>query len=281
MTIVCRVSLLGLPHAERELITRCLLAAEVGKRRYELAPLLNQADLLIADADHAPSVQLVVATERLPATLFIGRTPPPGAQACLSRPLDTDHLLSELGFLLAAPRGLAGAHLQAVAASRWKGEDRRQAMSPTSASAPPVDAPARTALLVDDSEVALRFLETRLQRFGLVMERALSSGRAIELMAQRHFDFIFLDIELGPASSLDGLALCQMVKRHPAVAKAMGASVFLVSAHCSEMDRVRGTLAGCDGYLAKPLDEVELQRQLLRHGLRPLADAPREGAPAS
>ena len=73
MTIVCRVSLLGLPHAERELITRCLLAAEVGKRRYELAPLLNQADLLIADADHAPSVQLVVATERLPALSMNGQ----------------------------------------------------------------------------------------------------------------------------------------------------------------------------------------------------------------
>ena len=37
------------------------------------------------------------------------------------------------------------------------------------------------------------------------------------------------------------------------------------------MDRVRGGLAGCDGYLGKPLDEVELQRMLLRHGLKPRA----------
>ena len=278
MPTVRRVSLLGLPHPEREAITTCLLAARGGNRRYVLAEMLDEADLFIADASHAPSVQLVVATERLAATVFVGSSSPPGSVACLSRPIDTVHLLRELDFLIAAPRGLAGAHLQKVAASRWKGEERRsQAML---ASPLPRDAPAPTALLVDDSEIALRFLETRLQRFGLLTERALSSGRAVELMAQRNFDFIFLDVELGPTSDLDGLALCQHIKRHQPPAQALSSAVFLVSAHNGELDRVRGTLAGCDAYLGKPLDEVALQRLLLRHGLRPRSDATHEGAQA-
>jgi hypothetical protein len=29
---------------------------------------------------------------------------------------------------------------------------------------------------------------------------------------------------------------------------------------------VRGTLAGCDAYLAKPIDQAELQRTLHLHG---------------
>lgn len=129
--------------------------------------------------------------------------------------------------------------------------------------------PAPTALLVDDSEIALRFLETHLQRFGLVMERALSSGRAIELLSQRHYDFVFLDVDLGTASDLDGLALCRHIKRHPGAGSTSTSAVFMVSAHASEVDRVRGTLAGCDAYLGKPLDAMELQRILLRQGLKP------------
>jgi len=32
----------------------------------------------------------------------------------------------------------------------------------------------------------------------------------------------------------------------------------MVSAHASQTDRVRGTLAGCDAYLAKPLQRERL-----------------------
>ena len=91
MPTVRRVSLLGLPHPEREAITTCLLAARGGNRRYVLAEMLDEADLFIADAGHDPSVQLVVAIERLAATVFVGSSSPPGSVACLSRPIDTAH----------------------------------------------------------------------------------------------------------------------------------------------------------------------------------------------
>ena len=53
----------------------------------------------------------------------------------------------------------------------------------------------------------------------------------------------------------------------------MHAAVIMVSVHHSELDRVRGALAGCDAYLRKPLDEVELQRLMLRQGLKVPKDA--------
>lgn len=270
MPAVRRVSLLGLHPDERQAIAACLNPGGQGAVCYELSPLLNEADVLIANAHDAPSVQLVVATERLAATLFVGSAAPPGAVACISRPIDIHSLLSELDFLVAASRGLAAARLQAVAASKWKGDERRSQVARAAAEAAAVAAPqgpAPTALLVDDSEIALRYLETRLQRWGLVMDRALSSGRAIELMAQRHYNFVFLDVELGATSHLDGLALCQHIKRQQRRA-AIASVVFLVSAHANEIDRVRGNLAGCDAYLSKPLDEVALRRLLMRHGLK-------------
>ena len=264
MPDVRHISLLGLNEAEREAIAQCLQQTGARTPRYALAQSLDQSELIVADASHRPSVQLVVATKRLPVTLFVGAAAPPGAVACIARPIDSHHLLRELDFLVGLPKGLA-----AAAASHWKGEynRRRQGQSaPTAPQVPEVWAP--TALLVDDSEIALRFLERRLQRWGLVTHRALNSGRAIELLSKHNYDFVFLDLDLGNSSYFDGLALCQHIKRPQNVASALGSSVFMVSAHHSEMDRVRGTLAGCDGYLGKPLDDAALQRLLIHHGLR-------------
>ena len=269
MPTLHRISLLGLDNDEREAIAACLRRAGARTPRYALAPRLDDGELIVADAGHPPSVQLVVATERLSTTLFVGVPAPPGALACISRPIDTEHLLRELDFLVGLPKGLAAARLQASAASRWKGEHDRRLQGQAAPTAPPMPlAPAPTALLVDDSELALRFLETRLLRWGLVLDRALNSGRAIELLSKRNYDFVFLDLELGTGSHLDGLALCQHIKRQPNAASALTSSVFMVSAHHSEMDRVRGSLAGCDGYLGKPLDDAALQRLMIQHGLR-------------
>ena len=95
----------------------------------------------------------------------------------------------------------------------------------------------------------------------------MSSGKAIELLSQQAFDFVFLDVELGVGSDLDGLALCQHIKRTQE-RHTTASAVVMVSAKSQEMDRVRGSLAGCDAYLSKPLNDVDLQRLMLRHGLK-------------
>ena len=132
------------------------------------------------------------------------------------------------------------------------------------AAAAPPSAPPR-ALLVDASKAALAELTSHLQTWGLVVDGVVNSSLAIERLAQRSYDFVFLDLELGADSDLDGLALCQHVKRdHPLP----GSVVVIVSARDSELDRVRAALAGCDAYLCKPLHALALERLLLRHGLK-------------
>lgn len=113
------------------------------------------------------------------------------------------------------------------------------------------------ALLVDDSEIALRFLEIKLGELGLRSRTATDSDAALEQLSQHEFKYVFLDVELGTASRMDGLALCRHIKRmrrtnRPPV-------VAMVSAHATQTDRVRGSLAGCDAYLAKPLIVDELR----------------------
>lgn len=222
--------------------------------RYDVVPGVAAARFLVVNADHATTVQAVLAAGRLTDAVFIGSQAPAGAAAWMRRPIDPLHVMRELDAL-----------------SRVKLPKVRALPAPSLAS----------ALLVDDSELALRFLQKRLAAFALQSDCAATSAKAIELIANNAYRFVFIDVELGPASTMDGLALCQQIKRQHKPAGAVAPLVVMVSAHHSELDRVRGSLAGCDAYLGKPLQPLELSRLMQRHGLRAISapSAPRPLSP--
>jgi CheY-like chemotaxis protein len=404
-----RVAFLGFSDFERKALASYFRLAHNRSPAYEQVPTLTDADFLVADADHGPSVQLVQAIERMGETVFIGNQAPEGSCAWMMRPIDALHVMRELDGLVAralgarAPRddyagpqttiiqlarqrrgtpaaapdpegdallrdlplaaagrepapkaapaaadGAADGPALSVAVSSTVSVADTPAVSATAAAPdepppltlrnpqpaanppppatnteaaefvaheaplpvlplpepapavpepptpprrpparaarppaktepprPPAPPPTPRALLVDDSPIALRFLEMQLGAWQVEIDRAATSQGAIALMARQSYDLVFLDIELGPDSQLDGLSLCQRIKQTPAL---MGAVVVLVSAHHSELDRVRGALAGCDAYLAKPLDKPELQKLMQRQGV-PAARV--EGTPSA
>jgi CheY-like chemotaxis protein len=326
MSRLYRVAFVGFTEFERGALGSYFRLATNREPRYEQVHMLTDADFLVADADHAPSVQLVVATDRLAETVFIGSQAPAGAVAWMSRPIDALHAMRELDAMAALqdarreeaaaayrptlePPPGAGATREVaesidelrlrddlspappdealaqglgasapLAPSRTASPASATAASPAGSAhdtaepptapvtptGPPVSAAHQPrALIVDDSEIAQRFLQTRLLPWNLIVDRAGSSARARDLMRRHSYDLIFLDVELGPDSEIDGLALCQQIKQSTA---AVNATVVIVSAHHTELDRVRGALAGCDAYLGKPLDAAELERLLLRLG---------------
>lgn len=291
--------MLGFSNFERTALAACFRLAGLRTPHYEQVTDLDVAELLVADADHAPSVQVVQVTERLADTVFIGAQPPDDARAWMARPIDPLRVMRELDAMVAQQAGaptLAPADLpQAPAPARSQAPalPPPPAASAPAAPAAPVPAPPRRrahraapepnpvryALLVDDSAIATLFLQKCLQVFGLQIITAATSGRATLLMSQQRFDFIFLDVELGEDSPMDGLALCQQIRRHPVHGGEAAPVVVMVSAHHRELDRVRGTLAGCDAYLAKPLQQRELEALMRRHGVMPLRPVPSVQAP--
>ncbi len=159
----------------------------------------------------------------------------------------------------AAPRPTdRKAEAQARREKRERRERREAALRPVT---------VRRALLVDDSEVALAFLERQLHRHDIVADWAMNSSKAIELLSQRPYGMVFLDIDLGESSELDGLALCQHIKRRHVHPNGRAPLVVLVSAFSEAVDRVRGSLAGADAHLGKPLDGGTLDRLLTSNGL--------------
>lgn len=255
-----RVALLGFRPFERNALASYFRLASNRTPAYEQVSAVADAHFLIVDGDQPDAARTAATAGRLADAVFIGGVAPPGAAAWMARPIDPLHVLRELDTM-------AAAHAQRQARPMAPGGGF------VAVDARPPAAPARRpprALLVDDSEIALRFLQTRLERLSLTVDRATTSDAALALLAQRPYDLVFLDVELGEDSPLDGLSLCQLIRRQYRPGDGPGTPVLVfVSARHNEVDRARGTLAGADAYLGKPLDEAALENLLRRHGLVP------------
>lgn len=251
------VALHGFSDFERRALGSFFRLAAPPSLVLELVQDLRAACVIVADADDAGAVQQLLAAGRVADTIFVGSRAPDGAAAHLPRPIDALQVLREIDTLArsraGAPQLQSEIHVVPTPVPRAAGR--------------------RNALLVDDSAIALRFLQLRLQRMGIDTDLAPGSARALELLARRAYGFVFIDVELGEGSALDGLALCQHIRRQHRHIDGRAPLLVLVSAHDSPVDRARGSFAGCDHYLAKPADEEAL-RQLLsgRRPTPPLAE---------
>ena len=116
-------------------------------------------------------------------------------------------------------------------------------------------------LVVDDSDIALKFMKSRLYRYGFRAELARSGEEALARLAQNDFKFVFLDVMM---QGLDGYQTCRAIKQQ----KYDGANppvVVMLTSRGGKIDKIRGSLAGCDAYLTKPLNEEELLAVLSKH----------------
>lgn len=213
-------------------------------------------DWLIADADQPAALASVGVLRRAGDTVFVGASAPAGAGAWLARPIDPVHIVRELDALVER-RGMARPALRVEPRAIERGGSRA---APAASPATPLPGGGRDVLVVDDSAIARKFLEQRLQGLGYRAHLAHTSEQALAQVAVQPFAVVFIDIALGPDSHLDGLQLCQQIRQR-AGAGWMPALVVFTAAD-SAADRVRGSLAGCDAYLTKPLGDHELQRTL-------------------
>lgn len=245
----------------------------------------GMADFLIADADHAASVAAVRRGQRVEDTVFIGAAAPEGAAAWLPRPIDPVHVMRALDELvelrLSAPEPpSAMMDLDPMEVDTLRGglddlpQRRAEPPAPAAEAAPaPAAAPAasrprggggREVLLVEDSPIARQFLKQRLQHLGYRVIECASGEAALDLLSRRTFEMVFLDVVLGPPGSIDGLQLCQRLKQRGAQRAGLRTVVVMVTGLDGATDRVRGSLAGCDAYLTKPLHESEFIATLLQ-----------------
>ncbi|WP_280153725.1 response regulator [Piscinibacter sp. XHJ-5] len=251
------VALQGFSTFERGALASFLRLAAQRTPSYVQVDRLDRCDFVIADADHARSVQAVQAAGRLSDTVFVGAQSPHGAMAWLKRPVDPMQILRELDSLVEQRHSSPG---ELEAAREPVGAPRNMpALGRLDVAG---DGSRRDVLVVEDSAIARRFLQVRLQKLGYRVHLAAEGKEALELLRRERFALVFLDVGLGPAGSLDGLAVCQQLKQDVVFARQGVPKVVIVTGLSGETDRVRGSLAGCDAYLTKPLTEPQLHDTL-------------------
>jgi two-component system, cell cycle response regulator len=116
-------------------------------------------------------------------------------------------------------------------------------------------------LVVDDSDIALKFMRNRLTRFGFRTDLANSGEEALGRLGVRPYKFVFLDVMM---EGLDGYQTCRAIKQRK-YGEEKPPVVVMLTSRGGTIDKIRGTLAGCDAYLTKPLNERDLIAILSKH----------------
>ncbi len=109
------------------------------------------------------------------------------------------------------------------------------------------------ALVVDDSPTVRKQLELALKLMGGTVDCVDSGESAVLLLNTTHYDMIFLDVVLPNA---DGYKVCRAIKKSP---KKKNIPVIMLTSKSSPFDKVRGSLAGCNSYLTKPVKNSVFQ----------------------
>jgi CheY-like chemotaxis protein len=260
------VALRGFSPFERNALASYFRLAGDRFPAYEQVDALQEARFIVADADHPAALQEVLDAGRAADTVFVGAQTPEGALGWMMRPIDPLHVLRELdAAVLTRQAGVGQTATVRAPQGAGNGEPEGLPMRRASDQPPPPREVAPPVLIVDEDDAASRALERQLSALGLTAVRVNNSDKALELMSRLNFRFVFTDLRLGDDSELDGLHLCQRLKRD-AQGEQPVPKVFLTAAAASAVQRVRANLAGCDAMLDKPVDDGALRRALSAHG---------------
>ncbi len=118
-------------------------------------------------------------------------------------------------------------------------------------------------LVVDDSDIVRRTMLRKINDYGHTTDLAANGEEAMAMLLNNKYRVIFLDVMM---PGLDGLEICKRIKRS---AEYKGTAVYMLTSKDGMFDRVRATMAGCDGYLVKPLESKKLRDVLEKFFDRP------------
>ena len=111
---------------------------------------------------------------------------------------------------------------------------------------------SKRILAIEDHEENRRLLRDLLTSVGYEMIEAITGEEGLTLAATHLPDLILMDIQL---PGLDGYEVTRRVKANPALRHI---PIIAVTSYALSGDEVKALEAGCDAYISKPFDPVEL-----------------------
>lgn len=118
--------------------------------------------------------------------------------------------------------------------------------------------PAKHVLIVDDNPANLKLARVLLEGEGFEVTTAISAAEAGDRIDERRPHLILMDIQL---PGMDGLELTRQLK---ASADTRDIVIIALTAYAMLGDEARALAAGCDGYIAKPINTRTLAQDVAR-----------------
>jgi len=116
--------------------------------------------------------------------------------------------------------------------------------------------PKEEVLVVDDNAANLRLVAFVLENHGYVVQTAADAEEAWRAIERSSPALILMDIQL---PGMDGLTLTRRIKANPSTSRI---PIIAVTAYAMKGDEEKASLAGCDGYITKPIDTRSLPGQV-------------------
>jgi two-component system cell cycle response regulator DivK len=116
--------------------------------------------------------------------------------------------------------------------------------------------PQKQVLLVEDNDDNRMIFATILDHFGYAVVQAPNGREGVDMADQHRPDLIIMDISL---PVMDGLEATRRIRANPNTATI---PVLAVTAHARDGDRDRVIDAGCNDYLAKPVEPRKLVQRV-------------------
>jgi CheY-like chemotaxis protein len=119
--------------------------------------------------------------------------------------------------------------------------------------------PGEPILIVDDNAANLKLARILLEGEGYEVRIATDAEDAIHLLATFLPRLILMDIQL---PGMDGLELTRRLKADAATRDIV---ILALTAYAMKGDEEKARAAGCDGYIAKPIDIDALPNRIAAH----------------
>jgi DNA-binding response OmpR family regulator len=110
----------------------------------------------------------------------------------------------------------------------------------------------KKVLLVEDNSELLELLRLCFKAAGFAVATAPNGVAALELTRSQAPDVIVLDLML---PELDGLAVCDILRKDPATA---AIPIIMLTGLSGQLSRLAGLESGADDYLVKPVKPNDL-----------------------
>jgi len=135
----------------------------------------------------------------------------------------------------------------------------RDAAEPGPPRAPPPPPRAATILVAEDEPTGRRYVRRVLEERGCRVLLAENGQQAVEAAQGQHVDLVLMDVGM---PVLDGLEATRRIRE---TAGGAHVPIIALTAHAMSGDEAKCRQAGCDAYLAKPVDPDDLLRTVARH----------------